>query len=103
MPVAKIQTKNKSHVGTSDKARSWPLTARKIVNKAPTPPMTKNDNRANVAANLGSMTATAIKVNWATIQTPIIIRTMPCQRPKRRNVEKKITKLDAMAASPAAR
>ena len=41
MPVAKIQTRNSSHVGTSESARSWPLNARKTVNMPPTPPISE--------------------------------------------------------------
>ncbi len=45
-PAPKIQTRNKIHVGTSDKARSCPRTARKRIRLAPVAPMKTNERRA---------------------------------------------------------
>ncbi len=58
---AEDQTMNRIQVGTSDRARSCPRTARKAMRPAPVAPMNTNDRRANVAARRGSTMATAIE------------------------------------------
>src|SRR6476469_1904415 len=50
--VAKIQMRNRIHVGISDSALSWPRRARNSVNPPPTAPITRNEVRANVEARV---------------------------------------------------
>ncbi len=101
--VAKIQMRNRIHVGISDSARSWPRSARNSVKAPPTTPITRNDMRANVEASRGSITATATSVSCATIHTVNSMRIRPCQNAMRRNTDRKMTRLAATADSLAAR
>ena len=59
--------------------------------------------RANVDASRGSMTATATSASCAMIQTVNSMRIRPCQSAMRRNTDRKMTRLAAIADSLAAR